>query len=67
MRFDELTHEPRLSDTGLADESDDLPVTRRGAIDQALKLSKLGLENDNDVFVPMDEPHEVIQAVVRRD
>ena len=43
MRFDELTYEPRLSDTGLADESDDLPVTRRGAVDQALKLSKLGL------------------------
>lgn len=31
------------------------------------ELSKLGLENENDVFVPMDEPHEVIQAIVKRD
>lgn len=31
------------------------------------ELSKLGLENENDVFVPMDEPHETIQALVKRD
>ncbi|MGI8745303.1 MAG: factor-independent urate hydroxylase [Bryobacteraceae bacterium] len=31
------------------------------------ELSKLGLENENDVFIPMDEPHEMIQAQVKRD
>jgi urate oxidase len=31
------------------------------------ELSKLGLENENDVFVPRDEPHETIQARVKRD
>ncbi|MDQ2945672.1 MAG: urate oxidase [Acidobacteriota bacterium] len=30
------------------------------------ELSKLGLENENDVFIPLDEPHEMIQARVRR-
>lgn len=30
------------------------------------ELSKLGLENENDVFIPFDEPHETIQARVRR-
>jgi len=31
------------------------------------ELSKLGLENENDVFSPMDESHQMIQAQVKRD
>lgn len=31
------------------------------------ELSKLGLENEDDVFIPMDEPHETIQAHLKRD
>jgi len=30
-------------------------------------LEPLGLENRNEVFVPTDEPHGLIEAVVRRD
>lgn len=30
-------------------------------------LSPFGLENDNEVFVAMDEPHAVIEATVRRE
>lgn len=30
------------------------------------ELSKLGLENENDVFIPMDGPHETIQARLER-
>ena len=29
-------------------------------------LSRLGLENENDVFIPTDEPHELIHARIRR-
>ncbi len=29
-------------------------------------LSPLGLDNDNDVFIPTDEPQELIQARIRR-
>jgi urate oxidase len=42
-----------------------LEIPKRNCV--LVDLAPFALENENDVFVPVDEPHEIIRARVRRD
>jgi hypothetical protein len=46
VRAGELVVESRLTDPGLADDRDDLPVTRQGALERLTKLIQLVVTAD---------------------